>query len=117
MSEKDALGRKLDIITVVNGVKHVGIRPIIEYSGIQPGKYLLGDFSPEACAIVDYSSLTLEWASDVEFILSNQVALIVQEEVIFPVYQPWAYAYGDLAALKAAITKPVSSTTTITTEG
>ena len=117
MSEKDALGRKLDIITVVNGIKHVGSRPIIEYSGIQPGKYLLGDFSPEACAIVDYTSMTLEWASDVEYILSNQVALIAQEEVIFPVYQPWAYAYGDLAALKAAITKPVSTTTTITTEG
>lgn len=117
MSEKDALGRKLDIITVVNGIKHVGTRPIIEYSGIQPGKYLLGDFSPEACAIVDYTSMTLEWASDVEYILSNQVALIAQEEVIFPVYQPWAYAYGDLAALKAAITKPVSTTTTITTEG
>lgn len=117
MSEKDALGRKLDIITVVNGIKHIASRPIIEYSGIQPGKYLLGDFSPEACAIVDYTSMTLEWASDVEYILSNQVALIAQEEVIFPVYQPWAYAYGDLAALKAAITKPVSTTTTITTEG
>lgn len=115
MSEKDALGRKLDIITVVNGIKHIGTRPIIEYGGIQPGKYLLGDFSPEACSIVDYSSLTLEWASDVEYILSNQVALIAQEEVIFPVYQPWAYAYGDLAALKAAITKPVSTTTTTTT--
>lgn len=115
MSEKDALGRKLDIITVVNGIKHIASRPIIEYSGIQPGKYLLGDFSPEACAIVDYSSMTLEWAADVEYILSNQVALIAQEEVIFPVYQPWAYAYGDLAALKAAITKPVSTTTTTTT--
>lgn len=115
MSEKDALGRKLDIITVVNGIKHIGSRPIIEYNGINPGKYLLGDFSPEGCAIVDYTSMTLEWASDVEYILSNQVALIAQEEVIFPVYQPWAYAYGDLAALKAAITKPVTTTTTGTT--
>lgn len=115
MSEKDALGRKLDIITVVNGIKHIASRPIIEYSGIQPGKYLLGDFSPNGSAIVDYTAMTLEWASDVDYILSNEVALIAQEEVIFPVYQPWAYAYGDLAALKAAITKPVSTTTTTTT--
>lgn len=111
-SEKDALGRKLDIIKVVNGVKYVASRPIIEYTGIQPGKYLLGDFSPNASAIVDYTSMTLEWASDVDYILSNEVALIAQEEVIFPVYQPWAYAYGDLAALKAAIAKPVTTTTT-----
>lgn len=115
MAEKDALGRKLDIISVVNGIKHIASRPIIEYSGIQPGKYLLGDFSADGCSIVDYTAMTLEWASDVEYILSNQVALIAQEEVIFPVYQPWAFAYGDLAALKAAITKPVTTTTTVTT--
>ncbi len=117
MSEKDALGRKLDIITIVNGVKYIASRPIIEYTGIMPGKYILGDFSPNAASIVDYTAMTLEWASDVDYILSNEVALIAQEEVIFPVYMPFAYAYGDLAALKAAITKPVTQTTTITTEG
>ena len=114
-SEKDALGRKLDIIKVINGVKYVGSRPIIEYTGIQPGKYLLGDFSPNGASIVDYTAMTLEWASDVDYILSNEVALIAQEEVIFPVYMPWAFAYGDLAALKAAITKPVTTTSTGTT--
>lgn len=114
-SEKDALGRKLDIIKVVNGIKYVGSRPIIEYTGIQPGKYLLGDFSPNGASIVDYTAMTLEWATDVDYILSNEVALIAQEEVIFPVYMPWAFAYGDLAALKAAITKPVTTTSTGTT--
>lgn len=114
-SEKDALGRKLDIIKVVNGIKYVGSRPIIEYTGIQPGKYLLGDFSPNGASIVDYTAMTLEWATDVDYILSNEVALIAQEEVIFPVYMPWAFAYGDLAALKAAISKPVTTTSTGTT--
>ena len=116
-TEKDALGRKLDLISVVNGIKYIASRPIIENTGIPQGKYLIGDFSPKACALVDYTSMTLEWASDVDYILSNEVALIAQEEVIFPVYMPWAFAYGDLAALKAAVTKPVTSTTTITTQG
>lgn len=116
MAEKDALGRKLDIVTVVNGMKYIASRPIIEYTGIQPGKYLLGDFSPNGATIVDYTAMTLEWASDVDYILSNEVALIAQEEVIFPVYQPWAFAYGDLAALKTAISKPVTTTTTGTTQ-
>lgn len=116
MAEKDALGRKLDIVTVVNGMKYIASRPIIEYTGIQPGKYLLGDFSPNGATIVDYTAMTLEWASDVDYILSNEVALIAQEEVIFPVYQPWAFAYGDLAALKTAISKPVTTTTIGTTQ-
>lgn len=115
MSEKDALGRELNIINFVNGVKYIGTRPIVEYSGIQAGKYLIGDFSPNGASIVDYTAMTLEWASDVDYVLSNQVALIVQEELIFPVYMPWAFAYGDLAVLKAAITKPVTTTSTGTT--
>lgn len=103
-AEKDTTGRNLGIITTVNGVKYIAGRPIIETSSIQPGKYLIGDFNM-AANMVDYSSLTLEWADDVESKLKNEIVLIAQEEVIFPVYMPWAFAYGDLAALKEAITK------------
>lgn len=115
-SEKDALGRPLELIKVVNGVKYIANRPIVEYPGIPAGKYLIGDLNLGA-NLVDYTSLTLEWAEDVETKLANEVVLIAQEEVIFPVYMPWSFSYGDLAKLKSAITKPVSTTTTITTEG
>jgi hypothetical protein len=115
-SEKDALGRNLGLVKVVNGIKYIASRPVVEYAGIPAGKYMLGDLNAGA-HLVDYTSLTLEWAEDVETKLTNEVVLIVQEEVIFPVYMPWTFAYGDMNQLKLAITKPVSSTTTITTEG
>ncbi len=110
-SEKDALGRNLELIKVVNGVKYVASRPIIEYAGIPAGKYLLGDLA-QGAHLVDYTALTLEWAEDVETKLANEVVLIAQEEVIFPVYMPWSFAYGDLNQLKTAITKPATTTTT-----
>lgn len=103
-SEKDTTGRNLGIVSMRNGMKCIAGRPVIEYQGIMPGKYLLGDFN-QASNLVDYSSLTLEWAEDVDTKLCNEVVLIAQEEVIFPVYMPWAYAYGNLSSLKAAITK------------
>lgn len=103
-SEKDTTGRNLGIVKMTNGVKYVAGRPIIEYGGILPGKYLLGDFN-QAANLVDYTTLTLEWAEDVETKLCNEVVLLAQEEVIFPIYMPWAFAYGDLSALKTAITK------------
>lgn len=103
-SEKDTTGRNLGIVKMVDGVKYIAGRPIIEYGGILPGKYLLGDFN-QAANLVDYTTLTLEWAEDVETKLCNEVVLMAQEEVIFPIYMPWAFAYGDLAALKTAITK------------
>ena len=103
-SEKDTTGRNLGIIKVVNGVKHIANRPIIENTGMLPGKYFIGDMHMGA-SIVDYTNLALEWAEDVETKLCNEVVLIASEEVIFPVYNPWAFAYGDLAELKEAITK------------
>jgi len=103
-SEKDTTGRNLGLVVLENGVKTIAGRPIIEFSGIPAGKYLLGDFSINGASIVDYTTLTLEWADDVEDKLTNSVHLIAQEEIIFPVYNPWAFAYGDLAKLKSAIT-------------
>lgn len=114
-SEKDALGRNLGLVKVVNGIKYIASRPVVEYAGIPAGKYMLGDLNAGA-HLVDYTSLTLEWAEDVETKLTNEVVLIVQEEVIFPVYMPWTFAYGDINQLKLAITKPVTSTVTTTTE-
>lgn len=104
-SEKDTLGRNLDLVQNNGGVKTIAGRVIIEYTGIPANKYLIGDFSAVAAALVDYTNLNLEWAEDVETKLTNQVVLIVQEELIFPIYNPWAFAYGDLPALKAAVTK------------
>lgn len=103
-SEKDTTGRNLGLIQSVGGVKYIAGRPIIETNCILPGKYLIGDFNL-AASLLDYTLLTLEWAEDVESKLKNEIVLIAQEEVIFPVYMPWAFAYGDLAALKEAITK------------
>ena len=103
-SEKDSLGRNLGLIENRNGVNYINGKPIIEYTGIPAGKYLLGDFVNGA-NLVDYTSMSLEWCDDVESKLKNQVVLIAQEEVIMPVYMPWAFAYGTLSSLITAITK------------
>jgi len=103
-SEKDSLGRNLNLIENRNGVNYINGKPIIESTNIAAGKYLLGDFVNGA-NLVDYTALSLEWCDDVESKLKNQVVLIAQEEVIMPVYMPWAFAYGTLSSLITAITK------------
>ena len=103
-SEKDSLGRNLGLIENRNGVNYVCGKPIVEYTGIPAGKYIIGDFVNGA-NLVDYTAMSLEWAEDVDTKLTNQIVLIAQEEVIFPVYMPWAFAYGDLSSLITAITK------------
>lgn len=103
-SEKDTTGRSLNLVKVVNGRKMIANRTIVESSQMPEGDYLIGDFI-NALSLIDYSALTLEWAEDVDTKRKNQVALIVQEEVILAVYNPFAFAYGNLESLKSAITK------------
>ena len=103
MAEKDTSGRSLDLVVSNNGVKYICGVPVIEMTSIPVGKYLVGDFA-NAANLIDYTSLSLEWAEDVNTKLKNYVALIAQEEIIFPVYMPWAFSYGSIAAVKTAIT-------------
>ena len=107
MAEKDTTGRNLGLVVNANGVKYIGGIPVIELNSIPVGKYLVGDFV-NAANLIDYTALSIEFAEDVDTKLKNYVAVIAQEEVIFPVYMPWAFAYGSLDAVKTAITKPAS---------
>lgn len=103
-TEKDTSGRKLDIVQARGNQKYIGGIPVIEYAGMPVGHYFIGDLK-NAAALVDYTNLTIEFADDVNTKLKNMTCVIAQEEVIMPVYMPWAMSYGKLADVLAAITK------------
>ena len=101
--EKDTTGRNLGLVVGNNGVKYIGGVPVIELNSMPIGKYFVGDFMNGA-DLVDYTSMSIEFAEDVNTKLKNYVAVICQEEAIWAVYMPWAFAYGSLADVKTAIT-------------
>lgn len=103
MAEKDTTGRSLGLVVGQNGVKYIDGVPVIELNSVPMGKYVVGDFI-NAANLIDYTTLSIEFAEDVDTKLKNYVAVIAQEEVIFPVYMPWAFAYGSLDSVKTAIT-------------
>lgn len=97
---KDSTGRNLDLI--VDG--KIAGRPIVESTAIAPGYFFAGDMQNGA-SLVDYSSLEVEFAEDVETKLTNSIAVIAQEEVILQVFNPFACAYGKLDDVLNAINK------------
>lgn len=101
-SEKATDGNRLDVVRDVNGNLRVGNLTVVPNKDIPMGRYFLGDLRNGA-QLVDYTAMALEWADDVNTKLKNQVVLICQEEFIFIVYCPWAFSYGKLADLKAAL--------------
>jgi hypothetical protein len=102
---KDTTGKNLNLITFdTNGIKRLDGRVIVETTAVDPGYYFCGDMLNGA-SLVDYSPLNIEFAEDVQTKLTNQVAIIADEEVILQVFNPFACAYGKLADVLAAITK------------
>jgi HK97 family phage major capsid protein len=101
---KDTTGRNLGLVTQTGGRKYVCGIPIVENNSINPGYYLAGDFA-NAASIVQYSNLNIEMADDVEMKLKNMTCVMISEELIFPVYMPWAFAYGRLSDVLTAIKK------------
>ena len=103
-TEKDTLGRSLDIVENVNGVLSVAGLPVVEAPDVPEGMYVAGDFLNGA-NLYDYSALEMQFVEDAETVLYNMVRLVFQEQLGLVVYMPWAFAYGSLDALKTAITK------------
>lgn len=102
--EKATDGNRLDIVRDINGNMVIGPLTVTPNKDIPVGRYFLGDFETGA-ALVEYTQLMLEWCDDVETKLKNQVVLYAQEELIFPVMKPHAFAYGKISSLIAALKK------------
>lgn len=97
-SLKDTTGQNLNLIQ--NG--RIAGRVIIESTAIAPGYFFAGDMQ-NGVSLVDYTSVEVEFAEDVETKLTNSVVIIAQEEVILQVFNPFACAYGKLSDVLTAI--------------
>lgn len=107
-TEKDTIGRSLGAITTNNGIKYMYGRPIVDTSTIAPGYYFMGDLANGA-SLVDYTTLTIEFAEDVDTKLQNYITVIAQEEVMMPIYNKFAFSYGKISDLLNAIKAPFES--------
>jgi HK97 family phage major capsid protein len=96
---KDTTGKNLEAVRVVNGVKYLeGNIPIVETTSVVPDEFLIGDFTNGA-SLVDFTALELEFAEDVQTKRTNQVAIIIQEETIMPVYNPYSFLKGKFSEI------------------
>lgn len=107
LCEKATDGNRLDVVRDAKGKLVIGGLSVLPCKDIPMGEYFVGDME-SGCAIIDYTPMMLEWCDDVETKIKNQVVLYAQEELIFPVMKPHAFARGKISALKTALKQSAS---------
>ena len=92
----------IDVQRLENGVLTIGGLPVVETTAMPAGKFIVGDWIL-AAALAQFSELTLEFSESTQEKLKNMVEAIVQEEVLFPIYNPYMFVTGNFTTAKAAI--------------
>jgi len=96
---------KGSMIEVRNGITYIANVPIVETNAMPAGYFLVGDFQ-KAIELLEFTAMTLEFADDVSYKLNNEVAAIISEEVILPIYNKYMFIYGSFASAITELTKP-----------
>lgn len=92
----------IDLKRLDNGILTISGVRVVETTAIPAGKFACGDWAM-AAALFQYTDMTLEFAESVDQKLANTVVAIIQEEVLFPIYNKFMFLTGDFTTSIAAI--------------
>ena len=93
---KDASGR----ITGING------KPVVTTTAIPYGKFLSGDFTRNGVELKEKTPLNIQFVEDVTSVQKNEIVVVIQEEIIFPIYNPYWFTYGKFSTAKTQLETP-----------
>ena len=92
----------LDVNRLENGVLTISGVPVVETTAMPAGKFAVGDWAM-ASAIGQFTDMTLEFSESTQEKLTNSVEAIIQEEILFPIYNKYMFVVGDFSTATDAI--------------
>lgn len=87
-------------VTGVNGL------PLVATTAMPYGKFLTGDFSRNGAELKEFTPLNIQFLEDVESAQKNEIVVLIEEEIIFPVYNPYWFTYGKFSTAKTQLETP-----------
>lgn len=90
---KDSSGR----ITGVNG------KPVAYTTAMPYGKWLNGDFSRNGVELKEFTPLNIQFVEDVGSVKKNEIVIVIEEEIIFPIYNPFWFTFGKFSTAKTQL--------------
>lgn len=98
---KDTQENYLNISKDGNG-KVVGVngKPIVTTTAMPYGKFLSGDFTRNGVELREFTPLNIQFVEDVETVKKNEIVIVIEEEIIFPIYNPYWFTFGKFSTAK-----------------
>lgn len=93
---RDSNGR----VTGING------KPIAYTTAMPYGKWMNGDFSRNGLELKEFTPLNIQFVEDVESVKKNEIVVVIEEEIIFPVYNPKWFIFGKFSTAKTQLETP-----------
>lgn len=96
----------IQVVREINGVKTIMELPVIAMTGAIPtGHFLVGDFD-RGVMLLEKTPLSVQFAEDVDTKKTNTIAVIAEEEIILPIFNPKAFMHGTFTSAKAELETP-----------
>ena len=95
----------LGIIRGADGVLRITGTPVVETTAVPAGKFIVGDWQ-NAAGLLELTSANITFTDDVSYAKRNKICVIIEEEIIFPIYNKYQFMYGDFAAALTELTEP-----------
>lgn len=92
----------IDVKRLDSGILTIAGIPVVETTAMPAGKFAVGDWVM-AAAIGQFTEMTLEFSESTQEKLTNTVEAIIQEEILFPIYNKYMFVVGDFTTGIAAV--------------
>jgi len=104
---KDTQGNYLNISKDANG-KITGIngKSVVTTTAMPYGKFISGDFSRNGLELKEFTPLNIQFVEDVTTVKKNEIVVVIEEEIIFPIYNPYWFLYGKFSTAKVELETP-----------
>jgi len=101
---KDTQGNYLNLSKDVSGrITGVNGKPVAYTTAMPYGKWLNGDFSRNGVELKEFTPLNIQFVEDVETVKKNEIVIVIEEEIIFPIYNPFWFTFGKFSTAKTQL--------------
>ncbi len=92
----------IDVQRLENGILRIAGVPVVETTAMPSGKFAVGDWVM-AAALLEFETLQLEFSESTEEKKKNTIVAIIDEQLLFPIYNKYMFVVGDFVSAIAAI--------------